>query len=119
MTGVLLLAASAACSSPARDPFQLEGNNLTLENQTDEEWRSVEIWLNNYYRVIVPSIAAHGRFQVQLDSFVSGYAQRFDYRRAQITDLRLTAKRPTGESMELKKNFRESDPLVEAFGGKK
>ena len=96
--------------------MQLERGQLTVDNQTDEEWRSVEIWVNNYYRAMVPSIAAHGRFQVQLDSFISGYGRRFDYTARRSRDLRLSARRPNGEPLELKKEFQEA-MLNEALGG--
>ena len=109
---------AAACSSPAPEVLRLDHGRLTVDNRSDEEWRSVEIWVNNYYRAIVPVIAARGIFQVQLDSFISGYGQRFDYRRAQVTDLRLSASRPSGERLEVKKDF-HGPMLDEALGGKR
>jgi hypothetical protein len=105
VVGALCLAGCAAGSKPPQDPFQLEANRLTVDNQTSDRWSDVEIWLNNYYRVTVPFIAAGGRFQVPLNSFVAGYGQRFDFKRAQITDLKLTAKRSDGTPFELKKQF--------------
>src|SRR5882757_9146912 len=83
-----------ACSSQTPEVLKLDRGRLTVNNHTDEEWRNVEIWVNNYYRALVPSIAPKGLLQVQLDSFISGYGQRFDFRRAQVTDLRLSARRP-------------------------
>ena len=85
---VLILLVASACSSPPTEVLKLDHGKLTVNNQTNEEWRNVEIWVNNYYRAVTPSIAARGLFQVQLDSFISGYGQRFDYRRAQVKDLR-------------------------------
>ena len=97
---------TAGCASPpAGDPLKLEGNLLTVENRTAQEWRGVEIWLNTYYRVTAPSIAAGSRFQAPLDAFVAGFGQRFNVRRTQIQDLRLTATLPDGAPLELKKAF--------------
>ena len=115
VAAALLLA--SACSSTPADPLQVNGNALTVENQTEEEWRNVEIWVNNYYRALAPSILPRQRLQLQLNSFVSGYGQRFDYKRAPITDLRLTARRANGEVVELKKDLQGSR-LEEALGGK-
>jgi hypothetical protein len=42
-------------------PLKLEGGKLVIRNDTDEEWKNVELWLNWYYRAVVPSIPAHGR----------------------------------------------------------
>ena len=50
---------------------------------------------------------ARGRFQAPLDTFTAGFGQRFDFRRAQIRDLRLTATLPDGKPLELKKAFDE------------
>jgi hypothetical protein len=116
----LLLAialAAAACSEPVRDPLRLDGNRLTVDNQTSEDWLDVEIWLNQQYRVTVPKIQAGSRFNAGLDSFVAGFGQRFNFSRQQITDLRLAAKQADGTPVELKMQFRKSG-LAGALGGK-
>jgi hypothetical protein len=117
VAAVALLLVSA-CSSVVPEVLKLDHGKLTVNNQSDEEWRNVEIWVNNYYRAVVPTIAARGLFQVHLDSFTSGYGQRFDYRRAQIKDLRLSARRPNGEVLDVKKDF-QGPLLNEALGGKR
>ncbi len=115
-----MICATPACSKPPVDPLQLEGNMLTVDNRTSEDWEQVEIWLNTYYRVTTPKIPAGSRFQAPLDVFVAGFGQRFDFRRAQIRDLRLTAKRPGGEPFELKKEFEVGGlGALRGIGGKK
>jgi hypothetical protein len=96
----------AACSGPPPEPLKLDGNMLTVDNRTTQEWQHVEIWLNTYYRITADSIPPNGRFQTPLDNFVAGFGQRFEFRRMQIKDLRLTAKLPDGSPLELKKEFR-------------
>jgi hypothetical protein len=108
----------AGCSRPAPDPLQLDRNLLTVDNRSSSDWRNVEIWLNTYYRVTTSSIPAGGRFQAPLDTFVAGFGQRFDYRRAQVVDLRLTAKLPDGTPLQLKKQFTASG-LAGYLGGKR
>ena len=78
---------------------------LTVDNRTKQEWKDVQVWLNTYYRVTAPSIPPNGRFQAPLDAFVAGFGQRFEFRRMQIRDLRLTAKLPDGKPLEIKKAF--------------
>jgi hypothetical protein len=108
-----------AChSGPPREPLTLDGNILTVDNRTSSEWKNVEIWLNTYYRITASSIPAGGRLQAPLDVFIAGYGQRFDFHRAQIHDLRLTAKLPDGKPLELTKRFQESG-LAGALGGGK
>ena len=109
------MVAIAGCVDIPPDPLQLDRGLLTVDNQTASDWNNVEIWINRYYRVTVPTIAAHGRFQVPLDAFVSGYAQRFDIHKAVIKDLQLTAKQPDGTSVSIK---RDSTTGLAALGSK-
>jgi hypothetical protein len=105
LAGLFVAAIVAACGEPPSDPLTLDGNFLTVDNRTSEEWKNVEVWLNTYYRVTTPSIRPGGRFQAPLDVFVAGFGQRFDFHRMQVNDLRLTATRPDGKLLELKKRF--------------
>lgn len=118
LIAILCVVAAAACGGPPEEPLKLDGDRLTVDNRTGTEWSNVEIWLNTYYRVTVPSIPANGRFQTTLDNFVAGYGQRFDFRRIQIHDLRLTAKLANGSPLEIKKEFAGSG-LAGALGGKR
>ena len=105
VAAVIGAALAAGCSRPAVEPLQLDANILTVDNQTSTDWTHVEIWLNTYYRVTAASIPAQSRFQAPLDTFVAGFGQRFDFHRAQVHDLRLTAKLPDGRPLEIKKQF--------------
>jgi hypothetical protein len=103
------LAFAAGCrSGPAREPLTLDGNLLTVDNRTDQAWHDVEIWLNYYYRVTAASIPAGGRFQAPLDTFVESRGGRFNFKRQQITDLRLEAKQADGTPVEIVKQFQRT-----------
>jgi hypothetical protein len=115
---VLAGAVAAACSGPPPDPIQLERNQLTITNASKEDWSNVEIWLNTYFRATAPAIPAGGRFQLSLDSFVTGFGQRFNFQRMQVKDLRLTAKGAGGRPIEIKKEWSASG-LAGALGGKR
>lgn len=117
LAGVLVFVAAAACSRPPIETLKLDGNLLTVTNQTSTEWTNVEIWLNRYFRATAASIPAGSRFQAPLDGFVSGYGQRFDFKRMQVKDLRLTAKLPDGKPLEIRKDF-EVGGLAGALGKK-
>jgi|KBSMisStaDraftv2_1062788.scaffolds.fasta_scaffold1362203_2 hypothetical protein len=99
------LVAAAGCSPPPIEVLKLDGNMLTVDNRSKSDWQNVEIWLNTYYRVKTESIPANGRFQAPLDVFVAGFGQRFEFRRMQVRDLRLTATQPDGKPVEIKKQF--------------
>jgi len=111
-------AAGTACERLPDEPLKLDGNLLTVDNQSAQDWNGVEIWLNRNHSVRIPSIAAGSRLQVPLDAFVAGFGQRFDFHRMQIHDLRLTAKLPDGSPLEIKKEFAASG-LAGALGGKR
>jgi hypothetical protein len=105
--GAILVVAGLepGCSPPPSDPLQLDGNLLTVRNQTSNEWLHVEIWLNTYYRQTTDLIPPRGVYQAPLDTFVAGFGQRFNFRRMQVRDLRLTARTADGKPFELKKEF--------------
>jgi hypothetical protein len=111
----MAIVALAGCVDIPPDPLQLDRGMLTVNNHTSSDWNNVEIWINRYYRVTVPTIAAQGRFQVPLDAFVSGYSQRFDIHKAVIKDLQLTAKQPDGTPILIK---REPTTGLAALGSK-
>ena len=116
---VALVLAATGCRTIEPDPITLERNMLTVDNRTPQDWKHVEIWINTSYRVTASSVPAKSRFQAPLDTFVAGFGQRFDYHRAPIKDLRLTATLPDGSPFELKKRFDESVGLAGALGGKR
>ena len=114
-----LILCAGGCRTIEPDPIALERNMLTVDNHSSQDWKGVEIWVNTYYRVTKDVVPAKSRFQAPLDTFVAGYGQRFDYRRATIKDLRLTATLPDGSPFELKKRFDGSIGLAGALGGKR
>ncbi|HEY7170752.1 MAG TPA: hypothetical protein VH417_07890 [Vicinamibacterales bacterium] len=120
VTAAALAAATlaAGCSTPKVDPLQLDRGILTVSNTTPDGWTNVEIWVNQQFRVTVPSIAANSRFQVPLNSFVEGFGRRFDFSRMQIRDLRLIAKSSSGAPVELKKEFQKGGLDGIQLGGK-
>ena len=81
---LLALVSTVRCTQVAQEPLQIERGMLTVDNRTSHEWLKVEVWVNQYFRVTAPALAAGGRLQVPLNSFVSGYAQRFDTKRLAV-----------------------------------
>jgi hypothetical protein len=97
---VVVLAGSLACHEPP-PPIHVDGARLTVDNQTDQEWSHVEIWLNDHYRVIAPSLKARQRLIVPLDTFVEGYGRRFDRKRQYPSSIELTATASDGKPVRL------------------
>lgn len=109
---------TAACYKAPEEPIRLEGNRITVSNTSKAEWTHVEIWLNQQFRMITPSIPPGGRFQATLDTFVTGFGHRFNFNRMQVKDVRLVARLPDGKPLELKMPFYVGG-LEGAFGGKR
>jgi hypothetical protein len=110
--------ASAACYKAPEEPIKLEGNLVTVSNVSTQEWTHVEIWINQQFRMVTPSIPPGKKFQATLDTFVTGFGHRFNFKRMQVKDVRLMAKLPDGKPMELKMPF-YAGGLEGAFGGKR
>jgi hypothetical protein len=92
-------AALVACDEP-RDPIVVQRTSLTLENQSSSEWTGIEIWVNDHYRVTASSLAAGGRLNVPLTSFVAGFGQRFNTG-TNVFGVEVTAKTAGGEPVRL------------------
>ena len=71
------LVLAVACTQPP-PALNLDGCRLQILNQTDRAGAEVEIWLNDHYRVQIPSLATKQVAVVPLDVFVAGYGQRFN-----------------------------------------
>jgi hypothetical protein len=98
----------SACSTKIIDPLQLDGNRLIVNNRTTNNWNHVEILVNHYYRIVVPTILAGQRLDAPLDQFMEGYGRRFNFARQQIDDVRLSATLPGGEPVNLRMDFHAS-----------
>jgi hypothetical protein len=111
---------AAGCRKEVPETLDLQGSQLQIYNDTGDNWNNVEVWLNSYFRATVSSIPAHSRYKVPLNAFVSGYAQRFEFGRMQISAVRLTSKKPDGSIMEINKQFQEGGlaGVAGTLGGK-
>jgi hypothetical protein len=90
---------AAACSTPP-ERLTIEGRTITVFNDTGEAWRSVEIWVNDHYRVTRETIVPGERFAVPLDTFVAGFGQRFR-REQHVGGIEVTATDASGDAVRL------------------
>jgi hypothetical protein len=78
------------CTIP-RDPIVVKDGMLTLENQTDREWRNVRVTVNDHFTGGVPSLLPHGLMTAPLRDFQSGFGHRFDRGRMSVYRVRVSA----------------------------
>jgi hypothetical protein len=89
----------AACSPPP-ERLKVEGRTVTVFNDSDRAWQSIEIWVNDHYRVTRDAIAPGERFQAPLTAFVAGFGQRFPQNQ-QVSGVEVTATDSAGEKVRL------------------
>jgi hypothetical protein len=102
--GLLVLALvglPAGCSTP-RDVIIVDEGMVTVENQTDQEWRSVRVTVNDHFTGGAPSLPAGSRLTAQLSQFQTGLGQKFDRRRQSVVKIEVTATSADGKPVALK-----------------
>ena len=104
MSSKLAAAAAAAvlvsACAPRPERLHVDGRTVTVYNDSGREWRSVEIWVNDYYRLTRETIAPGERFQAPLNMFVAGFGQRFPPQQ-QVTGIEVTATDSAGAAVRL------------------
>jgi hypothetical protein len=91
----------AGCSTP-RDVIIVDEGIVTVENQTDQEWRSVRVTVNDHFTGGAPSLPAGSRLTAQLSQFQTGLGQKFDRRRQSVVKIEVTATSADGKPVALK-----------------
>ena len=79
----------------------IEEGVLTLENQTDREWRDVLITVNHHFRGGTRSLAPGGRLTAPLRDFKTGFGQPYDRGRMSVFYVLVTAKDREGKDVRL------------------
>jgi hypothetical protein len=91
----------AACRTAPAPPIAVSGRTLTVQNQTTAEWRNVEVWVNDHYRVTKSVMPAGERFAIPLTAFVAGFGQRFNPARQVVQGVEVTASTKDGKQVKL------------------
>ena len=105
-----------ACAERTRPALNLDGNRLTIYNDTDEEWQDVEVFLNHHFRIQPKNIEPAGGRAGAARHLRRRLRPAVQLQTMQITDLRLKAKRPNGEPIEVRYEFSKGG-LEDALGG--
>jgi hypothetical protein len=100
LASLLAVGIAAGCSAP-RDPILVEEGMVSVENQTDQEWRNVKITVNDHYSGGVPALAPGGRMTAPLSQFQTGLGQKFDRGRQSVFKVEVSASEPDGKAVTL------------------
>jgi len=101
MVAALTGLVSAACGAPPPGPITIGERALTVENQSADDWQSVEVWVNDHYRVTKSRMPSGERFAIPLTAFVAGFGQRFDPARQAVQGIEVTASTKDGTPVKL------------------
>ena len=99
--GALLVAQlfAAGCSDP-EDPIDVDGNAITVLNQSDHDWRNVLIVVNDHFRGGASVLKANGRLNAPVSQFDTGYGQRWQMG-TPIRKVVVTAEAANGDPVKL------------------
>jgi hypothetical protein len=99
--GLAAVVAQAVGCTPAPPTLEVDGRYVHLTNTTRDPWTSIEIWVNDQYRVTQNQLGAGQRFTAPLDVFVAGFGQRFDPGRQPVRGVEATARTSSGGDVRL------------------
>jgi hypothetical protein len=97
---ILTILVGSACSAP-RDPIVVDEGMITVENQTDHEWRNVRIMVNHHFGGGTAALEAGGRLNAPLSQFQTGFGQKFDRGRQSVFKVEVTARSADGKTVTL------------------
>lgn len=92
----LVSVVTAGCREE-RPAIVIQESTVAVENQSNQAWSNIEVWLNDHYRVTARTLEPGGRLVMPLDTFVAGFGQRFDRRRQTPFGIEVTARTAAGE----------------------
>jgi hypothetical protein len=100
---LLALAAGALSCSPQEEPPQIRVReaDLIIQNRTTTAWSNVEVWVNDHFRGVAPSLQAGQQLTVPLNSLQAAFGQRFDRSRQGVFGVLVTARASDGTNVRL------------------
>ena len=109
----ILVVSRSGCGRSFLPPIRQHGTWLVVENQSKTPWKDVSVTLNAYYRGVSPALAAGGRLEAPLASFVTGLGQRFNTAREHISRVEVRATDAEGNPVVLDWDEKTGPPLVQ------
>ena len=97
----LVLALLVAACSGRPGPITVEDNVVTVQNQTNREWRNVVVTVNDHFRGGAATLAAGSHMRAPLSQFQTAFGQHYDMARQHVTKIVVTATDANGEPVEL------------------
>jgi hypothetical protein len=98
---VLVWAGVAACAHELPPAIQVRETDVLVQNQTKAAWSGIEVWVNDHFRGVAPTLQPDQVLSVPLDGLVAAYGQRFDRHRQAVFGVLVTARASDGQDVRL------------------
>ena len=97
-----IAAAALSCSGePPPPPIRVREADLIVQNQTQAAWSNVEVWVNDHFRGVAPSLQAGQQLVVPLNALRAAFGQQFDRMRQPVFGVLVTARASDGTTVRL------------------
>ncbi len=94
------LAGVVACSSSEPPPvIRVRDTDIVVQNQTQAVWSNIEVWVNDHFRGVAPSLQAGQQLVVPLGSLQAAFGQAFDRKRQPVFGVLVTARASDGSAV--------------------
>jgi hypothetical protein len=100
LAGLGWMAWARGCTADLPD-IEVADGRVHVRNNTGQEWRSVRIWVNEYYAVTVPAIPQGGFVREPIRRFVAAQGQTINTSTTSVTSVVVLATGPDGERIRL------------------
>ncbi len=99
---LLIAAGAVACSSEEEPPqIRVREADLIIQNRTSTAWSNVEVWVNDYFRGVAPSLQPAQQLTVPLNQLQGPYGRTFDRNRQPVHGVLVTARAADGTNVRL------------------
>lgn len=104
LSAVVLLAGLAGflfirgCDERLPD-IEVADGHIHVRNESDQDWQSVRIWVNEYYAVSVVSIPPKGFVREPIRRFIAAQGQVINTSTTPVTSVVVLATGPNGERL--------------------
>jgi hypothetical protein len=98
---LVALVCGASCSHELPPPIQVREADVLVQNQTKAAWSGIEIWVNDHFRGLAPTLEPDQVLNVPLDNLVAAFGQRFDRHRQPVFGVLVTARASDGRNVRL------------------
>jgi len=94
--------AALSCSREEPPPaIRVREVDLIVQNQTQAAWSNIEVWVNDHYRGVAPSLQPGQQLFIPLDLLQAAFGQRFDRVRQPVFGVLVTARASDGTPVRL------------------